>query len=103
MRPVLGPLLASSTFIPKSAADLLASCEDWFRDEPFIVSYVFLSVFRDLADRHWDDEQGVSTDELSRFVSDVLPHLNTVFNNLPAVSIDSLDALVVAHRNFLSH
>jgi hypothetical protein len=36
-------------------------------------------------------------------VSDVLPHLNTVFNNLPAVSIDSIDALVAAHRNFLSH
>lgn len=98
----LGPLLVPSTFSPNSAVALIGLSQDWFRDDPFLVSYVFRSIFSDLSDRSWDDEQGVPTAEFKRFVSDVLPHLNAILNALPAVSVDSLDALVMAHRDFIS-
>jgi len=58
------PLLVEHTFVPGSVTTLNALCNDWFRNEGSLVSFVFCSVFRDLIARGWDDEQGVPTSAL---------------------------------------
>ena len=88
----LRPRLVNGTFTPGSVTTISAICEDRFRDEWSLVSFVFRSIFRDLIAQGWDDPQGRPTPEFNRFVADVLPCLNAVLTVLPG------DPTRVLHR-----
>ncbi len=97
----LRPLLANGTFGPNLIATISAICDDWFRDEWSLVSFVFRSIFHDLIVRGWDDPQGIPTPEFNRFVADVLPCLNADLMVLPGDPMRVLQTLVVAYHDFI--
>ncbi len=91
--------LASGVFVPGSVTAIAQLCEDWFRDESSVVSFVFRSIFSDLIARDWDDPQGVPTSEFNRFVADVLPCLNDVLAALPGDPSGAIQKLVIAYHD----
>ena len=96
----LKPLLVDGTFGPNSVTTIVALCDDWFRDEASLVSFVFRSIFHDLIAHDWGDEQGVPTPVFNRFVEDVLPSLNAVLTVLPGDSSASLHDLISAYHTY---
>jgi len=95
----LKKLLVNGTFVPGSVTAISAICDDWYRDESSLVSFVFRSIFHDLISRNWDDPQGVPTSEFNRFVADVLPSLNAVLAVLPGDPSGALNKLVLAYHD----
>lgn len=93
------PLLASGTFGPNSVRGISDVCDDWFKNGASTASFVFRSVFRDLLFRRWDDPQGVPSDEVSRFESDVLPRLEAVLNASAGTIDQAIAALVIADHS----
>jgi len=91
--------LASGAFVPGSVFDIVAICDDWFRDESSVESFVFRSIFRDLLSRGWDDPQGVATSEYNRFIADVLPCLNDVLAILPGDASGAIEKLVAVYHD----
>jgi hypothetical protein len=95
----LRPLLVDGTFGKNLVPVIRTVCNDWFRDEASLASYVFLSIFNDLIARNWDDPQGVPPAEYNRFVADVLPCLNDVLDALPGDPTSALQQLVLAYHD----
>jgi hypothetical protein len=95
----LQSLLVEDTFAPGSVTTIAAICNDWFRDEGSLVSFVFRSVFRELNARDWA-EQAVPTEVFDRFVTDVLPCRNAALTVLPGDPAGALQDLVLAYRGF---
>jgi hypothetical protein len=91
--------LVSGAFAPGSVTAISVICDDWFRDESSLVSFVFRSIFQDLICRDWDDPQGIPTPEFNRFVADVLPALNAVLAVLPGDRSAALQNLVLAYHD----
>jgi hypothetical protein len=91
--------LSSGVFVPGSVYTIVALCDDWFRDESSVASFVFRSIFRDLISRGWDDPQGIPTSEFNRFIADVLPCLNDVLAILPGDPSGAIEKLVVAYHD----
>ncbi len=75
-------------------------CDDWFRNQPSLESFVFRSVFRELTTRDWA-EQAVPGAVFDRFVADVLPRLNAVLTVLPSDPTEALRDLVLAYHRFI--
>lgn len=95
------PLLVDKAFVPGSVTTILEICNDWFRDEASLASFVFRAVFCDLSVRNWDDDQGVPTSEFELFKADVLPRLNAVLTTRLGDTTGALNDLLLAHRSFL--
>ena len=96
----LVPLLVKGTFTTGSITAISTLCDDWYRSEASLASFVFRSVFRDLIAGGWDDEQGVCTSDLDHFVAEILPRLNAVLTALPGDPTAALQDLVHAYRDF---
>lgn len=93
--------LADGTFVPGSVTAVAALCDDWFRYESSLASFVFRSIFDDLISRQWDDEQGIPTPDFKRFMADVVPCLRDVLAVLPGDTSGSLQKLVDAYHDSL--
>jgi hypothetical protein len=94
----LKPLLAKGTFGPDRVREISDICDEWFKNESSLVSFVFRSIFRDLIARDWDNQQGVPNDEFERFETDVLPRLDAALNALPPRLDTTLSDLVIAYH-----
>src|SRR5262245_40746864 len=79
----LRPLLAKDTFGPDRVSEISDICDEWYKTEASLPSFVFRSIFRDLITDDWNDEQGVPTPVYERFRDDVLLRLNAVLDALP--------------------
>ena len=81
-------------------------CDDWSEAEPSLATFVLRSLFRDLAHRGWDDQQGVPTTHYDPFQHKVVPHLHQIADILSATPAaeptDELDHLVVAYRDSIT-
>jgi hypothetical protein len=98
----LMPLLDKGTFAPGHVTTLKNLCDDWYRAEGSVVPFVFLSIFQNMIDRDWDDNQGVPTAIFERFVANVLPEARAVISASSNADLTlTLDALTAAYRDFL--
>jgi hypothetical protein len=100
----LRSLLASGPVVSDRLTQAISLCEQWFQSDATVASYVSLSVLRVLQGWGWDDQQGTSAADYSRFESYVLPEF---FGLCDAVDVSgdteplgSLLSLVKAFRDF---
>lgn len=95
-------LLASGDMVADTLRDAVALCDAWYAAEPSLSTFTLRSLFQDLAQRGWTDQQGAPQDQYAPFQSAVVPHLVQIADTLSATPaaepIDVLDALVVAYR-----
>ncbi len=79
----LRSLLSEGGIAPDNVQRLAALCDEWFNAEPGLETFVFRSIFRELA-LEWDDPQGIPTARHTPFKEALLPQLRKVANLTPA-------------------
>ncbi len=102
----LKQLLEQGPVVGQRITDARLLCEDWFRAEPGLASFVLWSIFLKLADLNWDDQQGVSTAHQAVFDTILLPDILTMLGSpnlaIPAIAAPLVDQVVLAYHAFLA-
>lgn len=96
----LSALLAKGTFAPDKVSAIAAHCDCWYATAADLESFVFRSVFRDLINRGWADQQPqFQPGEFDRFEDDVLPRFAAVLIAAPHQLPATLADLVLAYHS----
>lgn len=97
----LKSLLADPTFAPGQVKDASDLSDDWFKNGADLASFVFRSIFRDMIDRGFTNQQGIPAADWQRFMTDVKPRMLAVLNTLPNDPIAELRSLALAYHSTL--
>ena len=98
----LRQLLGKGNMVSDRLRDTVILCEEWYSAQPSLVTFVLLSLFRDLKHRGWDNQQGVASAEYDPFKKMVLPHLiaiaDLIIKTPAATPFTELDDLAIAYQ-----
>jgi hypothetical protein len=96
--PALRPLLANPAFAPNDIIAAEDLCRDWFKSAASLEAFVFRAIFRQLLADDWH-VQAIPSADWQRFLTDVLPRMVAVLDQLPGDASAQLRALVIGYHS----